>query len=181
MAGIGEIWEYRGLIKKLAITDLKVRYKNSMLGIVWSMLNPLGMMVILTVVFSQLFRSVEGYPAYVLSGLVAWNFFSQTTSAAKTTAKKAPKKTVEQRRHLPEREPVPEATDEAPVRARPLGFERAPPHRRLPIRVPFTASCVPTRTTPTSSACSPATPRTSATPHPTTPSRICTIRCIRRC
>jgi len=76
--------KYRDLIYQLVRRDLVSRYKRSALGIVWTMLNPLGMMVVLSVVFSQLFRTVEGYPAYVLSGLLAWNFFSQTTSAAMT-------------------------------------------------------------------------------------------------
>jgi ABC-type polysaccharide/polyol phosphate export permease len=74
--------KYRDLIYQLIRRDIVARYKRSALGIAWTMLNPLGMMLILTIVFSQLFRAVEGYPAYVLSGLVAWNFFSQTTSAA---------------------------------------------------------------------------------------------------
>lgn len=76
------LFRYRDLLFQLIRRDLVSRYKRSFLGIAWTMLNPLGMMVILTVVFAQLFRTVEGYPAYVLSGLVAWNFFSQTTSAA---------------------------------------------------------------------------------------------------
>jgi ABC-type polysaccharide/polyol phosphate export permease len=46
------------------------------------MLQPLGMMIVLTVVFSQLFGRVEGYPAYLLSGLMPWVFFAQTTTAA---------------------------------------------------------------------------------------------------
>ncbi len=75
---------YRDLLYQLVRRDLVSRYKRSALGIAWTMLHPLGMMIILTVVFSQLFRSVAGYPAYVLSGLMAWNFFSQTTSAAMT-------------------------------------------------------------------------------------------------
>ena len=45
------------------------------------MLHPLGMMIVLSIVFSQVFRvSMEGYPAYVLSGLIAWTFFSQTSA-----------------------------------------------------------------------------------------------------
>ena len=76
--------KYRDLIYQLVRRDLVSRYKRSAVGIGWTMLHPLGMMVVLSVVFSQLFRTVEGYPAYVLSGLVAWNFFSQTTSAAMT-------------------------------------------------------------------------------------------------
>lgn len=48
------------------------------------MLNPLGMMIVLTLVFSKLFHSIQQYPAYVLSGLIAWTFFSQATNAALT-------------------------------------------------------------------------------------------------
>ena len=76
------LWKYRDLIYQLARRDVVSRYKRSALGIAWTMLNPLGMMLILTVVFSQVFHSVAGYPAYILSGLLAWNFFTQTSSAA---------------------------------------------------------------------------------------------------
>lgn len=79
-----EIFNYRNLIFQLTRRDVMTRYKRSVLGIAWTMLNPLGMMVVLTIVFSQIFRfdTEFGYPAYVLSGLVAWTFFSQTTTAA---------------------------------------------------------------------------------------------------
>ncbi len=70
---------YKDLIMHLVKRDVTARYKRSVLGIAWTMLNPLGMMVILTVVFSQLFGSVEGYAAYILSGLIMWNFFAQST------------------------------------------------------------------------------------------------------
>ncbi len=73
---------YRDLIYQLVRRDIVSRYKRSVLGITWTMLNPLGMMIILSIVFSQLFHAVPGYPAYIFSGLVAWNFFSQGTSAA---------------------------------------------------------------------------------------------------
>jgi ABC-type polysaccharide/polyol phosphate export permease len=76
--------QYKDLIYQLVRRDVVSRYKRSAFGIAWTMLNPLGMMVVLTIVFSQLFHSVHGYPAYILSGLIAWNFFSQTTSAAMT-------------------------------------------------------------------------------------------------
>jgi ABC-type polysaccharide/polyol phosphate export permease len=59
-----------------------MRYKRSILGIAWTMLNPLGMMVVLTLVFSLIFPSIENYPTYILSGLIAWTFFSQATSSA---------------------------------------------------------------------------------------------------
>jgi len=77
-----QVWRYRDLIFQLVRRDVTARYKRSVLGIAWTMLNPLGMMIILSVVFSQVFSSVEGYAVYVLSGLVVWNFFSQTTSSA---------------------------------------------------------------------------------------------------
>jgi len=74
------VLKYRELIVELVRCELISRYKRSILGIAWTMLNPLGTMLILTLVFSNLFHSVEGYPVYVLSGLIAWTFFSQTTS-----------------------------------------------------------------------------------------------------
>lgn len=75
------IIQYRDLIFQLVRRDILTRYKRSVLGIAWTMLQPLGMMIILTLVFSTLFSSVRGYPTYILSGLIAWTFFSQTTNA----------------------------------------------------------------------------------------------------
>jgi len=74
--------KYRDLIYQFTRRDIVARYKRSMLGILWTMLQPLGMMVVMSIVFSALFHQVDGYVAYVLSGLVAWTFFSQTTTAA---------------------------------------------------------------------------------------------------
>jgi len=79
---IREIRRYKYLILQLTRRDILARYKRSFLGVAWTMLNPLGMMIILSVVFSQLFSSVKSYPAYILSGLIAWNFFAQSTNAA---------------------------------------------------------------------------------------------------
>lgn len=76
------IIKYRELVYQFIHRDLVSRYKRSLLGVAWTMLNPLGTMLILTVVFSRLFKSIEQYPVYVLSGLVAWTFFSQTVMAA---------------------------------------------------------------------------------------------------
>lgn len=78
---IKEAWQYRDLVFFLVRRDITARYKRSVLGIAWTMLNPLGMMIVLSIVFSQVFRvAMEGYPAYVLSGLIAWTFFSQTSA-----------------------------------------------------------------------------------------------------
>jgi len=76
------IFQYRDLVYQLVRRDIVTRYKRSVLGIAWTMLQPLGMMLVMTVVFSNLFHSIEGYPSYLLSGLIAWTFFSQTTTAA---------------------------------------------------------------------------------------------------
>ncbi len=77
-----DIIEYRDLIFQLVRRDIVARYKRSVLGIAWTMLQPLGMMLVMNIVFSRLFGRVEGYAAYLLSGLVAWTFFAQTTTAA---------------------------------------------------------------------------------------------------
>jgi len=80
---IKEAWQYRDLIYFLVKRDITARYKRSVLGIAWTMLHPLGMMIVMSIVFSQIFRvKMEGYPAYVLSGLIAWTFFSQTSSSS---------------------------------------------------------------------------------------------------
>jgi ABC-2 type transport system permease protein len=75
-----ELWRYRNLVVQTVRRNIVVRYKRSVLGIAWTMLNPLGMALILTFVFSKMFGSTSAYPAYVLSGIIAWNFFSQATS-----------------------------------------------------------------------------------------------------
>ncbi len=79
-----ELIKYRHLLWQLVRRDILTRYKRSFLGVAWTMLNPLGMMLVWTIAFSQVFRAVDlpAYPAYVLNGLLAWTFFSQTTTAA---------------------------------------------------------------------------------------------------
>ena len=77
-----DVIRYRDLIYQLIRRDIVARYKRSILGVIWTMLQPLGLMLVITIAFSQLFGRVEGYPVYLLSGLIAWNFFSQTTTAA---------------------------------------------------------------------------------------------------
>ncbi len=75
--------EYRELVVQLVERSIKARYKRSVLGVAWTMLNPFLTMVVLTVVFSQVFKfTTENYPVYVLSGIMAWNFFAGTTTSA---------------------------------------------------------------------------------------------------
>ena len=68
-----DLRHYRELIQNLVVRDLKVRYKNSAFGFVWSLLNPLFMMVVLTLVFSLVFEEqklVDNYAAFLLVGLI---------------------------------------------------------------------------------------------------------------
>jgi|UniRef100_A0A7C4PG34 ABC-2 type transport system permease protein len=81
-----EVLRYRNLFYQFVRRDIVTRYKRSVLGVAWTMLNPLGMMLVLTIAFSQIFRfNTPNYPAYVLSGLLVWNFFAQTTTMSMTT------------------------------------------------------------------------------------------------
>lgn len=74
---------YRELAVQFVARSVKTRYKRSLFGVAWTLLNPLLTMLVLTVVFSQVFRiQIENFPVYVLSGQLAWIFFSSTTSAA---------------------------------------------------------------------------------------------------
>lgn len=80
---IKEIIRYRELLRNLVIKDIKVRYKRSVLGFLWVMLNPLLMMLVLNIVFSGLFKvSTPNYTAYLISGIILWSFFSQSTSTS---------------------------------------------------------------------------------------------------
>ena len=78
--------KYRFLVRQLVSRDFKTKYRRSMLGVFWSFLNPLLTMVVQYVVFSTLFRaSIPNYPVYLLSGIVLFNFFSETTSIGMTS------------------------------------------------------------------------------------------------
>lgn len=82
---IRSIVQYKDLLVQLIRRDIVARYKRSVLGVLWTMLNPLGTMIILTIVFSRMFNMRGVYPAYVITGLVAWNFFAQTTQFSLNT------------------------------------------------------------------------------------------------
>lgn len=69
------------IVSQLVKRDLKLRYRGSVLGYIWSMLNPLLYMVVLSAVFSYIVRfEVEFYPLFLLSGILIWNFFQQSLS-----------------------------------------------------------------------------------------------------
>src|SRR5262245_31501850 len=75
-----DLVRYRDLVLMMVANMIKTRYKRSALGVIWTLLNPLLNMAVLTIAFSALFSSsLVRYPVYVLTGLVFWTFFSQTT------------------------------------------------------------------------------------------------------
>src|SRR5215467_912112 len=81
MLWLGQLWEHRELVRVLVTRDLKVRYKRSVLGFLWTLLNPLITIVIFSLVFSHIFSSIyEQYKLYMFSGVLIWNFFSLATS-----------------------------------------------------------------------------------------------------
>lgn len=78
---LNNLKKYRPLLNELVIRNIKVRYRKSILGVFWTLLNPLLMMIVLSVVFSNIFKfDVSNYPVYILSGQVVFNFFSEATS-----------------------------------------------------------------------------------------------------
>lgn len=75
--------KFKPLLFELISRDIKNKYRRSVLGVFWTLLNPLLMMTILSIVFSNIFRfEVENYPIYILCGQVLYNFFSDSTQAA---------------------------------------------------------------------------------------------------
>ena len=83
MKALTELWHFRELLIALTIREIKIRYKQTLLGAAWAVLQPLSMMIIFSVVF-RLFLKVktEGipYPLFYYSGLVPWTFFSTSVS-----------------------------------------------------------------------------------------------------
>jgi len=80
---IDVFFKYKNLLRELVARDIKVRYRRSVLGMLWTVLNPLLMMTVITIVFSTLFRqNIEHYPIYYLAGSLVFSFNSETTSNA---------------------------------------------------------------------------------------------------
>jgi len=78
-----EFFKYRDLLRLLVARDLKLKYRRSFLGYVWSVLNPLLIMIVMTVVFSHMFkRNIENFPVYLFCGQLLFNYMKQTTNQA---------------------------------------------------------------------------------------------------
>lgn len=77
------VFPYWDLTWELVQRELRVRYRRSLIGFTWTMLQPLLMMGVMDIAFSTIFRfNVDNYPVYVLAGLLFWNFFSQSIVAS---------------------------------------------------------------------------------------------------
>ena len=80
---IKEFWSYRDLLRLLVVKDIKLKYRRSVLGYVWSILNPLLIMSVMAVVFSAMFkRGIENFPVYLFCGQLLFNFMNSCTHQA---------------------------------------------------------------------------------------------------
>lgn len=91
MAILRALWAYRGFILGSVRREFQSRYQNSLLGMAWTVLNPLAMIVVYTVIFAQIMRSrlpgvdsTFGYSIYLCAGLLTWGLFAEITSRAQT-------------------------------------------------------------------------------------------------
>lgn len=76
-------WHYKDLLKQLVLRDIKLKYRRSFLGYLWSVLNPLLIMLVMTVVFSTMFkRNIDNFPVYLFTGQMLFNFMNQSTHQA---------------------------------------------------------------------------------------------------
>lgn len=83
--GLKELWQYRELFYFFTWRDIKVKYKQTFLGVLWALLQPLGLLLIFTFIFSKTLKIDTGatpYPIFVLSGLILWNLFYSSVSHA---------------------------------------------------------------------------------------------------
>ena len=77
------LYGYRDLLQQLVLRDIKLKYRRSFLGYVWSVLNPLLIMLVMTLVFSTMFkRNIENFAVYMLTGSILYNFNTEATNNA---------------------------------------------------------------------------------------------------
>jgi lipopolysaccharide transport system permease protein len=79
----GSLDRYKDVVRNLTLRDFRLRYRHSALGFLWSLLNPLAMMVVLTLFYAFVFKSgISNFPLFVLPPLLVWRFFAISTSAS---------------------------------------------------------------------------------------------------
>ena len=80
---IKTFFKYQDLVRELVQRDLKLKYRRSFLGYLWSVLNPLLIMIVLTVIFSNIFnKSIENFPVYLFTGRMLYDFLKASTTNA---------------------------------------------------------------------------------------------------
>lgn len=79
-----KLLKYRELIKILVISDLKVRYQGSIVGVAWSLFSPLLLMLVLYLVFSTMFQK-GNFALYILTGIITWRYFQLGTTMTMTS------------------------------------------------------------------------------------------------
>jgi lipopolysaccharide transport system permease protein len=80
-----ELWRFRDLLLLLALRDIQLRYKQTLLGVVWAVVQPLGMMLVFNLVFGSFMKMSTGgvpYPVFVYSGVLVWSYFSSAASSS---------------------------------------------------------------------------------------------------
>jgi ABC-type polysaccharide/polyol phosphate export permease len=81
-----ELWRARRLLKTMVVRELKVRYKNSILGFAWSMVTPLALMAVFTFIFTKVFKTeIKDFQVFFLAGFLPWQFFSNAATGAVDT------------------------------------------------------------------------------------------------
>jgi lipopolysaccharide transport system permease protein len=87
--GFRAVWSYRGFIFGSVLRDFQSKYQNSLLGALWNVINPLAMITVYTVIFSQVMRarlpgvdSTFAYSIYLCAGIISWSYFAEITSRA---------------------------------------------------------------------------------------------------
>lgn len=93
MTAVREVWAYRNLVYNLAQRELRSRYKKSLLGWLWSLINPVSVLLVYTMVFGFFLRipppvagngTTESFALYLFCALIMWNFFSGTVNGSMT-------------------------------------------------------------------------------------------------
>jgi ABC-type polysaccharide/polyol phosphate export permease len=89
MAALRALWAFRGFILGSVQREFQSKYRNSLLGVAWTVINPLAMVTVYTVIFSQVMRArlpaVEGnfaYSIYLCAGIIAWGLFTEIVTRA---------------------------------------------------------------------------------------------------
>src|SRR2546425_1045063 len=88
MLDLRELWTYRELIYFLTWRDIKVRYKQTAIGVIWALLQPLAMMIVFSLFFGKLAKVPSGgvpYPLFAFTGLLPWQLFSRTLTESTTS------------------------------------------------------------------------------------------------